>query len=294
MGGIVIDGYGSDWEELNVKPSITDPQGDNIGSVPGTDIKRVRVSMDDKNLYLMLELHDRIDVGIRVEYCFAIDVNGDGKWDYQPGFDAYGNAWIWNLTGGRDYSDQRNVSPLEAEVGVADVIEFKMALNLIGRPMKMTLAPYFVIKQADKYVVADKTDPIEVTRLSHELPRTTVPILHEQASEAWKLIREAQDAIDRARTEGGNRGLKEAESELMMARDSWKWGKWQEAASHARQAMNLAYSATGTPSQEQLGVPSWTWPSLAAVAIAAAIAITLITGKHRKKSLTVSTSKEAA
>jgi len=169
-GGIIIDGYEDDWKPLQLDPLVSDPRGDNVGGVSGTDIKAVYAAPDEKYLYLMFEVYGKIDPQVRVQYCFGIDINGDGKWEYQPGFDVYGNAWIWNLTGGRDYSDQRNVSPLEgAETAAQDVIEFKMPLAAIDSPQRMMLAPYFVIEQAGKYVTADNTARFEVSRPKNDL-----------------------------------------------------------------------------------------------------------------------------
>ena len=288
MGGIVIDGYWDDWKQLDIKPSIVDPQGDNIGSASGTDIKSVYAAMDEKYLYLMFELYDKISDQVMVQYCFAIDVNGDGKWDYQPGFEANGYAWIWNLTGGRDYSDPRNVSPLgEAEAAALDVVEFKMPLNAINSPSKMRLEPYFVIEQAGKYAVADRTNAFEINRLKDELPPTTVPIPPAETSEAWKLVMKAEEAIEKARQDGRTEGLKKAEDELLSARNAWRWGRWQEAAFHANQAMKLAESATLPVSQEQFPrTPSWVetyWLHLTVVAITVAIGVILSTRKLRKK-----------
>jgi len=173
-GGIVIDGYLDDWRQLQLKPLISDPEGDSIGGISGTDIKSAYAALDDAYLYLMYELYDKVDTRARVQYCFAVDINGDGKWDYQPGFDAYGNAWIWNLTGGRDYSDQRNVSTLVgAEAAVQDVVEFKMPLAAITSPQEMAIGPYFVIEQAGKYVTADDTFSFEVSRPKDQQPPAT-------------------------------------------------------------------------------------------------------------------------
>jgi predicted TIM-barrel fold metal-dependent hydrolase len=127
-GGIVIDGYSDDWRQLQLRPLTSDPEGDSKGGVSGTDIKSVYAALDYSYLYLMFELYDKVDHQVRVQYCFVVDVDGDGQWDYQPGFDAYGNAWIWNLTGGRDYSDQRNVSTL----GGAEAAALHVKLNTNG------------------------------------------------------------------------------------------------------------------------------------------------------------------
>ena len=177
-GGIVIDGYPDDWRQLQLKPLVSDPEGDSIGGIPGTDIKSVYAALDYAYLYLMFETYDKADTQARVQYCFAVDTNGDGKWDYQPGFDAYGNAWIWNLTGGRNYSDQRNVSTLGgAEAAVQEVVEFKMPLVAIASPQEMTIAPYFVIEQAaGKYVTADDTFSFEVSRPKDQLPPPTLTV----------------------------------------------------------------------------------------------------------------------
>jgi predicted TIM-barrel fold metal-dependent hydrolase len=171
-GGIVIDGYSDDWKQLQLAPLVSDARGDSIGGVTGTDIESVYAALDDKYLYLMFETYDKVDTQVRVQYCFGIDVDGDGKWNYQPGFDAYGYTWFWNLTRGRDYSDMKNLSTLEGtEVGVQEVIEFKMPLAAIKSPQMMSIAPYFVIEQtAGKYVTADDTPPFEVSRPKDQLP----------------------------------------------------------------------------------------------------------------------------
>jgi len=288
VGGIVIDGHRDDWDQLDIKPSIADSQGDNSGSVVGTDIKCVYAAMDEKYLFLMFELYDGISTEARVEYCFAIDMNEDGAWDYQPGFDAYGYAWIWNLTAGRDYTDPRNVSPLGGtESAVLDVVEFKMPLSAIGLPTRMKLAIYFVTEQAGKHAVADETGTFEVSKLKNELPATTVPILPAEASEAWKLIGEAEEAMEKARQDGRSQDLKAAEDELSNARDAWIWAKWREAANHASQAIKLAESATLPASKEELPrTPSrivTSWPYLASFTIAVTIVIILVALRHRRK-----------
>lgn len=186
-GGIVIDGYPDDWTQLQLKPLVSDPEGDSIGGIPGTDIKSVYAALDYAYLYLMFETYDKADTQARIQYCFAVDMNGDGKWDYQPGFDAYGNAWIWNLTGGRNYSDQRNVSTLGgAEAAVQEVVEFKMPLVAIASPQEMTIAPYFVIEQtAGKYVTADDTFSFEVSRAKDQLPPPTLTVTSATHTTIW-------------------------------------------------------------------------------------------------------------
>jgi len=153
---IAVDGFMHDWNSLNTKASVLDPKDDNKGGVEGTDIASVYAALDDNYLYLAFKLYDKINKKDRVQFCFGIDINGDRNWEYQPGFDLYGNAWLWNLTLGTDYSDLGKASPIYGSIVAAnEIVEFRMPLFAIQHPKAMWIEPYLVIGQAGKYMAAD-------------------------------------------------------------------------------------------------------------------------------------------
>jgi hypothetical protein len=175
---IAVDGYMRDWNALKIGPSVVDPQGDNKGGVQGTDIKSVYAALDDKYIYLAYHLYDRINKQQRVQFCFGIDTNGDGTWEYQPGFDLYGRAWLWNLTQGTDYSNMTKVSTLyEGTVDANEAVEFRMNLFAVGYPKSMWIEPYDVIEHNGQYMAADGTNRFHINTVSNKLPQTTNPLV---------------------------------------------------------------------------------------------------------------------
>lgn len=175
---IAVDGFMRDWDALKIKASVLDPQGDNKGGVQGTDIKSVYAAVDDNYLYVAYQLYDGINTQQRVQFCFGIDTNGDGTWEYQPGFDLYGRAWIWNLTQGSDYSNMTKLSTLYEGVVVAnEVVEFRMPLIAIGYPDSMWIEPYLVIEHNGQYMTADAANRFHLDTVDNRLPPTTNPLI---------------------------------------------------------------------------------------------------------------------
>jgi hypothetical protein len=175
---IAVDGYMQDWDALKVKPSVLDPQGDDKGGVQGTDIKSVYAVLDDDYLYLAYQLHDGINKQQRVQFCFGIDTNGDRTWEYQPGFDLYGRAWLWNLTQGSDYSNMTKVSTLyEGVVASNEVVEFRMPLIAMGYAESMWIEPYLVIEHDGQYMVPDAANRFHLDMVDNRLPPATNPLI---------------------------------------------------------------------------------------------------------------------
>jgi len=175
---IAVDGYMRDWDALKIKASVVDPQGDNKGGVQGTDIKSVYAALDDNYLYLAYQLYDGINKQERVQFCFGIDTNGDGTWEYQSGFDLYGRAWLWNLTQGSDYSNMTKVSTLyEGVVASNEVVELRMPLIAIGYPKSMRIEPYLVIEHNGQYIAADGTNRFHIDTVTNKMPPTTNPLV---------------------------------------------------------------------------------------------------------------------
>jgi len=175
---IAVDGLLRDWESLKIAPLVSDPKGDNTGGVPGTDLQSVYAALDDKYLYLAFTLHDPINKKDRVEFCFGIDTNGDGTWEYQPGFDLSGNVWLWNLTQGMNYSDLTKISfQYGSIVAASEIVEFRMPLFGIGSPKSMWIEPYLVIELNGQYVAADKASRFHVDTVNNMLPRITDPLV---------------------------------------------------------------------------------------------------------------------
>jgi len=113
-----------------------------------------------------------------VQFCFGIDTDGDGTWEYQPGFDLSGNSWLWNLTQGMDYSDLTKVSSQHGSiVAASEIVEFRMPLFGIGGPESMRIEPYLVIELKGQYVVADKANRFHIDIANNKLPRITNPLV---------------------------------------------------------------------------------------------------------------------
>jgi hypothetical protein len=123
-------------------------------------------------------MYDGINTRQRVQFCFGIDTNGDGTWEYQPGFDLYGRAWLWNLTQGSDYSNMTKLSTLyEGVVAANEVVEFRMPLITIGYPKSMWIEPYLVIEHGGQYMAADAPNRFHLDTVNNRLPPTTNPLM---------------------------------------------------------------------------------------------------------------------
>ena len=168
----------SPGDALKIRPSAVDPQGDNKGAVQGTDIKSVYVALDDNYLYLAFQLYDGINRQQRVQFCFGMDTNGDGAWEYQPNLDIYGRAWVWNLTQGMDYSNMTKLSmQYEAIAATNEVVEFRMSLFTIGYPKSAWIEPYLVIEHGGQYIAADAANRFHLDMVDNRLPPTTNPLI---------------------------------------------------------------------------------------------------------------------
>ena len=175
---LAVDGFMHDWDALKIRPSAVDPQGDNKGAVQGTDIKSVYVALDDNYLYLAFQLYDGINRQQRVQFCFGMDTNGDGAWEYQPNLDIYGRAWVWNLTQGMDYSNMTKLSmQYEAIAATNEVVEFRMSLFTIGYPKSGWIEPYLVIEHGGQYIAADAANRFHLDMVDNRLPPTTNPLI---------------------------------------------------------------------------------------------------------------------
>lgn len=144
---IVIDGNPADWN--GIKPIMTDPEGDGA-NVQGSDLKALYAFKDSNFLYLMLEVYNNPNgASERVQYIFEISNTADSpflKWDYQPGGDAQGGTWLWNLTEYDTRVNYKNPNPdgltlpiPDAEAMGRTVFEMKVPLLLIGNPENMII-----------------------------------------------------------------------------------------------------------------------------------------------------------
>ena len=175
---IAVDGFLRDWERLGIKPSVQDSESDSKGRIVGSDLQSMYAAFDDKYLYLAFKLYDNINTENKVQYLFGIDMNGDGTWEYQPGFDLSGNAWLWNLTQGMDYSNLTKFSPQYGTIAAAsDVVEFRMPLFATGCPKSMWVESYLVVQQGGKYMQADVADRFRIDVVHNKLPPSTNPLV---------------------------------------------------------------------------------------------------------------------
>jgi hypothetical protein len=175
---IAVDGFIRDWELLKLPSSAVDPKGDNIGGIVGTDMQLLYAALDDRYLYLTFKLYDLITRKDRVQFCFGIDIDGDGTWEYQPGFDLSRNSWLWNLTQGMDYSDLTKVSAQYGTIVAAnEIVEFRMPLFAIGYPKSMWIEPYLVIERNGQYMAADAANRFHIDMVNNRLPPSTNPLV---------------------------------------------------------------------------------------------------------------------
>ena len=175
---IAVDGYVRDWDALKIKASVLDPQGDNKGGVQGTDIKSVYAAVDDNYLYLAYQLHDGINTRQRVQFCFGIDTNGDGTWEYQPGFDLYGRAWLWNLTQGmRLLEHDETLNPVRRSRGLKRGRRVQNAAYCNRISGSMWIEPYLVIEHNGQYMAADGTNRFHIDTATNKMPLTTNPLV---------------------------------------------------------------------------------------------------------------------
>jgi hypothetical protein len=179
---IATDGLKQDWLSLDIKP-LLDPKNDNTPKVNGTDIQSIYGAFDNDFLYLGYEFHDGINYMQRVQFCFGIDLDGDGKWEYQPGFDIFGNAWLWNLTQGSDYSNMTKFSSLYGtSVGAKEIVELCMPLFILNNPRSIGIEPYVVIQQGQDYVSPDGVKMFHLNLEKGKLPETTDPLVPDDGS----------------------------------------------------------------------------------------------------------------
>jgi hypothetical protein len=81
-------------------------------------------------LYSMIVTDGPADAGGDISYIFVVDLNGDDKSEYPPGF-TRGYAWIWNLKG-TGYADTKNMTPLtdkDHQAAISQVVEFMLPLS---------------------------------------------------------------------------------------------------------------------------------------------------------------------
>jgi len=184
---MAVDGFMRDWDALKIKPSVVDPEGDNKGGVQGTDIKSVYAALDDNYLYLAYMMYDGINKRQRVQFCFGVDTDGDGTWEYQPNLDIYGRAWLWNLTQGRDYSNMTKLSTQYEAIATAnEAVEFRMPLFVIGYPKSMAIEPYLVIEFNGQYVSAEGANRFHIDTTNNRLPPTTNPLVPDSSATTTK------------------------------------------------------------------------------------------------------------
>jgi hypothetical protein len=117
--GFKMDGDPSDWEEI--QPLATDPKGDATGDCG--DLKSLYAVMDDRYLYLMIEMYDRLPPDVSID----IDMNFDQMDDciIRLWFDK-NVFFLLNRKVGQD----RALEPAFSD----DVIEVKLPLEYMEKP----------------------------------------------------------------------------------------------------------------------------------------------------------------
>lgn len=138
---ILVDGNPSDWNGITAL--AVDPQGDDLPSYSGDDIKALYIARDANHLYVRLDLWENVNISFQNSsppydgsYCIFID--NDGPFHNMKlgiAYDSY--AGLWSL--GYNYSSYNAPTGLEGPsyVGVnGNIIELKIPLNLIGNPSR--------------------------------------------------------------------------------------------------------------------------------------------------------------
>jgi len=139
-----LDGRADDWQKL--KPLIVDDAYPPIAR--GADVRAVSAVTCQGALYLMIQVDAPAQINAEITFAFEVDLDDDGKAEYQLGFDQT-RAWLWNLKG-TGYADmQKNMITLsnrEFKIAMADVIEFMLPVALIENSVAPRIRVYTFVR----------------------------------------------------------------------------------------------------------------------------------------------------
>ncbi|MEW6086504.1 MAG: hypothetical protein AB1607_18110 [Chloroflexota bacterium] len=153
---ITIDGDPSDWERYPV--SIADPAGDSTGNV---DVKSIRTFINDRFLYLLVEVEGEIGSYVQLDVDF--NPGADGWPEFMA--NAYPNNQDFVPHVARIENQQFNhLQNTTGEVAQGEAFELRFPLDLFGE----TLITRIQVRVMDgeccesKWVVVDHTEPTQV------------------------------------------------------------------------------------------------------------------------------------
>ncbi|MDI6752594.1 MAG: Ig-like domain-containing protein, partial [bacterium] len=159
IGAITVDGIGTDWTQANIQPAGTDTQGDNIGpgtstKLLGSDLKAVYIAMDNKNLYLRMDLYGTANTMFQGNYN---DADRAGKYGFRIMTNAIGTPtnielsivsrsdtgnqwtiWAWDKENRQSIPELQNNGTVAIQDGV---IELALPLNILHHPSEFTIRP---------------------------------------------------------------------------------------------------------------------------------------------------------
>ena len=156
-----IDGQANDWQKL--QPIIVDDAQPAIGRA--ADVRQVYATTCRGALYLMIVTDGPADLGGDIEYAFHVDLTGDDKPEYQPGF-ARTRAWLWNLKG-TGYADAKSnlkfLSAQDYKVAIGAVAEFMLPLSFLENATSLRIRVYTVVsgQTQNRQTVWASVQPLE-------------------------------------------------------------------------------------------------------------------------------------
>jgi hypothetical protein len=124
---IIIDGFINEWPSNAVM--VSDPSGDvsyDVTSVNGTDLKAVYAFMDEKYLYVAIQIVGEFDSSLLRNYFIAVDFNGDQQDEYHFGLRPNGDTWVFDHTADKNNWNAESTSGVLA-VGGKDTIEIRIS-----------------------------------------------------------------------------------------------------------------------------------------------------------------------
>ncbi|MCU0643397.1 MAG: hypothetical protein MUC94_03975, partial [bacterium] len=159
---ITVDGNPADWS--GIAALAVDPQGDDLPSIYGDDIKALYIARDANHLYLRMDVWDDVNINFQNgpppydgKYQISIDNNGPyPNMELGIAYDSYAGQWSLG------YNNSNYDAPTGLEgpsyVGVSgNIIELKIPLNLIDNP-----SIYFKIKAVMQFQYDLRADELKV------------------------------------------------------------------------------------------------------------------------------------
>jgi hypothetical protein len=134
---IIIDGIMDEWPPTAAM--ISDPSGDvssNVTSPQGTDLKAIYALMDEKYLYIAIQMYGDFSLSLLRNYFIALDFNGDYQDEYHFGIISNDNVWVFNHTVNRNNWNTESTPGVVAIRG-KDTIELRIPRNIYTIPSKI-------------------------------------------------------------------------------------------------------------------------------------------------------------